>query len=90
MKSVIWLLLIAIASLFYGCTRPLYTPAVFPSPQDSPKTEIRGPATTSLEEAQNWAIGEARRIGNKADYIIYRDLYWNKQRGMEMAKEKLR
>ena len=73
-----------------SCERSLYTPAVFPSPDTDPKREIRGPAFHSFPEAQEWAIGEMRRRYPDAVYIVYKDLYWNKEYGVEMAKEKLK
>jgi hypothetical protein len=73
-----------------GCKPSVYTPAVFPPNEADPKKEIRGPATTSFAEAQQWAVNESRRIGPSTQYIVYRDLYWNEKYGMEMAKEKLK
>ena len=89
-KLLHWSVFVATLVILLGCNRPVYTPAVFPSPQSDPKKEIRGPASKSFAEAQAWALTEVRKRGPAADYVVYRDLYWNEKHGMEMAKEKLK
>ena len=90
MKAPLYFLLGFLLILLCSCEQSLYTPAVFPSPEIDPKNEIRGPAFHSFPEAQAWAIGEMRRRYPNAVYIVYKDLYWNNEYGVEMAKEKLK
>ena len=90
MRSLLWLSLALLGILMSSCSRSQYTPAVFPSPDKDPKKEIRGPVFYSFEEAQAWAITQIRRTYPEALYIVYKDLYWNKEYGMEMARERLK
>jgi hypothetical protein len=90
MKTSIRLLFLVALLVVCGCSRPRYTPSVFPDPHNQPKLEIRGPTTHDQARARTWAFMELRRHGANADYVIYRDLYWNDRYGMEMARDKLK
>jgi hypothetical protein len=89
-KAALYTCLVSALIFMSSCERSLYTPAVFPSEQSDSKKEVRGPAFHSFSEAQAWALTQIRRDYPNAGYIIYRDLYWNKEYGVEMAKERLK
>lgn len=87
------LVLVAIAATFYfEPFKPagIYTPGVMPDPANKSEWEILGPNFRKREQATDWAIGKAQQYGPQASWVVYRDLFWNDDYGMPVAKEKLR
>lgn len=87
------LVLGAIAAVFYFepfNPAGIYTPGVMPDPVNKSEWIIFGPNFRKREQATDWAIGNARQYGPQASWIVYRDLFWNEEYGMPVAKEKLR
>ncbi len=88
-KNPAWLVALLCGTfVFVGCKRATYTPVVWPVSGE--KTEVRGPVRDTFEDAQHWAISQARTHGPQASYIVYKNLKWDKARGMEIAEEKMR
>jgi hypothetical protein len=80
------------AVLYFEPFKPagIYTPGVMPDPANKSEWIIFGPNFRKREQATDWAIGKARQYGPQASWIVYRDLFWNEEYGMPVAKEKLR
>ena len=66
------------------------TPGPMPQPATKPEWEILGPNFKKREQATEWAISRANQYGPQASWIVYRDLFWNEEYGMPVAKDKLR
>jgi hypothetical protein len=68
----------------------IYTPGLMPQPATKPEWEILGPNFKKREQATEWAISRANQYGPQASWVVYRDLFWNEEYGMPVAKDKLR
>lgn len=82
-----------IAALFYfEPFKPasIYTPGDMPDPANKSEWEILGPNFRDRRKATDWAVSKAREYGSQASWIVYRDLFWNDEYGVAVAKEKLR
>jgi len=80
-----WIIYAALAFLLgwgWSSTRPIYTPEVWPNAKDNSARSVLGPNFRDVDEAFEWAAGEAQSYGPQAAFRIYRNRFYRKKAGM--------
>jgi hypothetical protein len=66
--------------------RPVFTPIVKPDPTNEPMLDIFGPNFHDAQRATKWATQKAAQYGDRAEWVVFRDMFWNNDLNMPVPE----